>query len=69
MKNSPDKKNRDHQAIPDVYIEAIRNQLIYEAQEAYEQAGIQGLCAEGRWECALDKMRTIKLDESTDEAE
>jgi pentatricopeptide repeat protein len=26
---------------------------------AYEDAGISGLCAEGRWEMALDALRSI----------
>ena len=28
---------------------------------AYEEAGMSGLCAEGRWEMALDSLRSIKL--------
>ena len=28
---------------------------------AYEDAGISGLCAEGRWEMALDSLRSINL--------
>jgi hypothetical protein len=28
---------------------------------AYEEAGISGLCAEGRWEMALDSLRSIDL--------
>ncbi len=41
--------------------EAVRAALVEAAREAYEQAGIAGLCAEGRWELALDAMRTLDL--------
>jgi hypothetical protein len=30
---------------------------------AYEDAGTSGLCAEGRWEIALDLLRSINLSE------
>ena len=29
--------------------------------QAYEDAGMQGLCAEGRWEAAVDALRTVDL--------
>lgn len=29
--------------------------------EAYEDAGVRGLCAEGRWEVAIDAMRRLDL--------
>jgi hypothetical protein len=29
--------------------------------QAYEDAGIQGLCPEGRWEAVVDALRTIEL--------
>jgi hypothetical protein len=29
--------------------------------QAYEDAGIQGLCAEGRWEAAISALRTVEL--------
>ena len=31
---------------------------------AYERAGTSGLCAEGRWEMALDSLRSINLSKS-----
>ena len=31
------------------------------AIRAYEDAGLSGLCQEGRWECALDAMRSLNL--------
>ena len=32
------------------------------ALDAYEQAGVSGLCVEGRWELAVDAMRSLDLD-------
>ena len=32
------------------------------AQEAYENAGISGLCEEGRWECAISAIRALDLE-------
>lgn len=43
-------------------IEHIRNALLEAALRAYEEAGIQGLCAEGRWEAAVDAMRSLDLE-------
>jgi hypothetical protein len=48
-------------------VEAIRDRCIATAIEAYEDAGIRGLCAEGRWECAIEAMRNIKLGETGEE--
>ena len=39
----------------------IRNTCIEAVLQAYEDAGIQGLCAEGRWEAAVDALRTVDL--------
>jgi hypothetical protein len=39
----------------------IRNTCIEAVLQAYEDAGIQGLCAEGRWEAAVDALRTVEL--------
>lgn len=41
--------------------EAVRQACIDAAQSAYEQAGISGLCAEGRWELAVDAMRNLDV--------
>ena len=41
--------------------ESIRRALIEAAQAAYEDAGIQGLCEEGRWEAAGSAMRALDL--------
>ncbi|MHB1142560.1 MAG: acetyltransferase [Sulfuricaulis sp.] len=42
--------------------EAVRNACDKAAQEAYENAGISGLCEEGRWECAISAIRALDLD-------
>lgn len=41
--------------------ESVRAACIAAAREAYESAGISGLCAEGRWENAIGAMQTIDL--------
>lgn len=43
-------------------IQSIREACIGAAVEAYEQGGVGGLCAEGRWEMAVDAMRALDLD-------
>jgi hypothetical protein len=39
----------------------IRDACLEAALQAYEDAGIQGLCAEGRWEAAISALRTVEL--------
>ena len=41
--------------------EAVRQACIAAALQAYEDAGISGLCHEGRWEYAVDAMRGLPL--------
>lgn len=41
--------------------EAVRRALLDAAAAAYEDAGLSGLCAEGRWEAAVDAMRSLEL--------
>ena len=41
--------------------EAVRETLASVARQAYEEGGMSGLCAEGRWELALDAMRAADL--------
>jgi hypothetical protein len=41
--------------------EAIRAACIDAALLAYEDAGIRGLCEEGRWECAIAAMRQLDV--------
>ena len=42
--------------------EAVRAACRKAAQEAYENAGISGLCEEGRWECAVSALRSLDLE-------
>jgi hypothetical protein len=42
--------------------ETVRQACLKVAREAYENAGISGLCEEGRWECALDAIRSLDLE-------
>ena len=39
----------------------VREACLEAIIQAYEDAGIQGLCAEGRWEVAVDALRTVDL--------
>ncbi len=41
--------------------ERIRGAVLEAALGAYEDAGVRGLCEEGRWEAALDAMRWLDL--------
>jgi len=41
--------------------EAVRKACIEAALTAYEDAGISGLCAEGRWEAAVSAMQSLAL--------
>ena len=49
----------------DEFARKVAEAVIKECREslvaAYEDAGISGLCAEGRWEMALDSLRSIDL--------
>ena len=41
--------------------EAVRIACLDAALRAYEDAGISGLCHEGRWEIAVQAIRTLDL--------
>ena len=43
-------------------LEKIRQACIDAAIDAYEDAGLRGLCQEGRWELAIDAMKHVNLD-------
>jgi hypothetical protein len=49
----------------DDFAETCRARLIDAAVCAYEQAGLSGLCHEGRWECALAALRRAPLPAMT----
>jgi hypothetical protein len=42
--------------------EAVRSECIRAAIEAHEDAGVRGLCQEGRWEAAIDAIRSLEID-------
>ena len=41
--------------------EAVRQACMTAALQAYDEAGVRGLCHEGRWEYAVDAMRGLPL--------
>ena len=45
----------------------VREACMRAALEAYESAGISGLCAEGRWELAMQAVRTLDLTQLVEE--
>jgi hypothetical protein len=52
--------------MPSNVIEAVRAACLEAAVGAYEDAGIQGLCADGRWEAALAAIRQVDLSRVVD---
>jgi hypothetical protein len=44
-----------------VVAETVRAACLHVARLAYEDAGIRGLCADGRWEAALTAIRQLDL--------
>ena len=51
----------DDQADRAQLAEAVRQACIAVALEAHEHAGIAGLCQEGRWEAAIEAVRSLDL--------
>lgn len=43
------------------FAKRVRRACVDAAVQAYEDAGVQGLCAEGRWEAAVSAMKTVEL--------
>jgi hypothetical protein len=41
--------------------ETVRTALLDAAMQAYEDAGIRGLCADGRWEAAVAAIRALDV--------
>jgi hypothetical protein len=41
--------------------EAVRQACLTAALQAYDEAGVSGLCHEGRWAYAVDTMRGLPL--------
>ena len=44
-----------------ILAETVRAACLDAARLAYEDAGIRGLCADGRWEAALTAIRQLDL--------
>jgi pentatricopeptide repeat protein len=42
--------------------ESVRKVCLENLQRSYEEAGISGLCHEGRWEYALDVLRNLSTE-------
>ena len=45
----------------DNFAKRIRDACLEAVLQAYEDAGVQGLCAEGRWEAAVGALKTVEL--------
>lgn len=41
---------------------AVRERCMDEASEGFEQGGMSGLCVEGRWDLAMDRVRSLDLE-------
>ena len=46
---------------PEDLAKRIRDACLQAVLPAYEDAGVLGLCAEGRWEAALGALKTVEL--------
>jgi len=44
--------------------EATRAACLEAMMKAYEEGGLSGLCAEGRWELAVDAVKSLNLTEA-----
>jgi hypothetical protein len=42
--------------------EVVRQACLEAAVEAYQDAGMRGLCGEGRWELAVQALRELDLE-------
>jgi hypothetical protein len=49
-------------------MEAVRRACVEAALAAYEDAGVSGLCAEGRWEAAVGAIQSLDLKRVAAEA-
>jgi hypothetical protein len=52
---------REHSDPVSICCETVRAACLHAAMDAYEDAGIRGLCADGRWEAALAAIRQLDL--------
>lgn len=54
---------------PEQLAEAVRAACLKAAVEAYEDAGVRGLCEEGRWEAAVGALQSLNLEKLVQEIE
>ncbi|HYW04149.1 MAG TPA: acetyltransferase [Gammaproteobacteria bacterium] len=54
--------NRNDTAEARRLAQRVRQACLRAALEAWEEGGIAGLCAEGRWELAVDAVRALDLE-------
>lgn len=54
---------------PDQLAEAVRTACLQAAIAAYDDAGLRGLCEEGRWEAAVGALQSIDLHKLIQELE
>lgn len=50
-----------------IIVERVREECIKEFIRAYEEAGIKGMCEDGRIEYAVDAVRSLDLKNIPDE--
>ena len=55
-------KSSDRREIEHRLAETVRTACLHAALEAYEDAGVRGLCQEGRWEAAVGAIQSMDLD-------
>jgi len=48
--------------------ERVRQACLDAALQAYEYAGLSGLCQEGRWDLAIDAIRSLNVQEALGQA-
>ena len=51
------------------FAKRVRDACLEAVREAYEDAGVQGLCAEGRWEAAVGALQTLDVARLVQKAE
>lgn len=44
-------------------LEEVRRRCLEAALAAWDDAGVSGLCADGRWECVVRALREVPLDD------
>jgi hypothetical protein len=66
---NPSRRTDSMSGVPLAVVEAIRAACLRTALEAYEDAGLRGLCPEGRWECAVGALRHLDLQSVLEAAE